>query len=215
MEAAITDFSGVKKKPVNTRQQIARRLEARGRTLKAKVITPVVERMVLDMLAKGHTVTYSCAKLDVCRVGFYNHKKAYPEFTAAVNEAEEAGVQMLEEEARRRGADGVDEPVVYQGALSYRRDPRTGELELDEDGDPIPLTVKRYSDNLLMFVTKARDRARYADRHELTGADGAALHAPVTSENALECLLQRLDKMDGRVTLTLEKPRRGNGDDSP
>jgi hypothetical protein len=51
---------------------------------------------------------------------------------------------MLEDEAKRRAHDGIDEPVFYQG---------------EKCG-----VVRKYSDNLLIFMLKARRREKFSER---------------------------------------------------
>jgi hypothetical protein len=69
--------------------------------------------------------------------------------------AHEAMVDTAEEELRRRGIVGVDEPVFYQG---------------EKCG-----TVRKYSDAALIFYLKGRRGDVFKDRSEITGKDGAPL----------------------------------------
>jgi hypothetical protein len=43
---------------------------------------------------------------------------------------------------------------------------------LGADGQPVPLTVRKHSDALLALILKGRRKKVYAERTELTGADG-------------------------------------------
>ena len=67
--------------------------------------------------------------------------KRDPEFAAAVAEAEESSTAALEVVAFERALNGVEEPVVSQGV--------------------VVTTVRRYDNNLLMQLLRARDPARY------------------------------------------------------
>lgn len=108
-------------------------------------------------------------------------RKNDADFAAAVADALEESYDTLEAELLRRAVAGVDEPVVYQGALTYLRDeeappdPDTGmrPLLLDELGQPKALVINKKSDTLLMFALKGRRKAYSTERTELTGADGA------------------------------------------
>jgi hypothetical protein len=89
-----------------------------------------------------------------------------------------------EQEAFRRGVVGFEEPVIDKGRLAYRYERYLDDdgaehyrLLLDNHGQPIPLTVRKHSDALLGLVLKGRRKSVYAERKELTGADGAALPA--------------------------------------
>jgi len=74
----------------------------------------------------------------------------------------------LVEEARRRAVDGVDEPVIYKGRVAGRWEINGKEVP---PGTPsavfVPVTVRRYSDQLLMFLIKAR-KPEYRDAARVT-----------------------------------------------
>jgi hypothetical protein len=121
------------------------------------------------------------------------------DFDAAWTDALEDAYDTLEEELLERALNGTPEPLTYQGAFSYEveRDASgnpvveqydTGStdkagnpimasrtrLVLDAKGRPVPLTVRKKSDALLMFALKGRRKVMYAERSEVTGADGKA-----------------------------------------
>jgi hypothetical protein len=79
-------------------------------------------------------------------------------FREAWDDAMEEAIDALEEEARRRAFEGVNEPVYYQG---------------EQVG-----TVRKYSDTLTIFLLKGRRPEIYGDRvkQEVSGPGGA----PVT-----------------------------------
>lgn len=92
----------------------------------------------------GGNVSRSCELASVSRQTAYDWRESDEEFAAQWNEAVEFGTDELEEEARRRAFQGVDEPVFYQG---------------DECG-----TVRKYSDTLLIFLLKGRKPDKYRER---------------------------------------------------
>lgn len=71
------------------------------------------------------------------------HRAKDPVFAAEWDEALESGTQVMEQEAFRRAVHGTTEPVVSAG--KYVTD------------------VQKYSDNLLMFMLKARRPEVYRD----------------------------------------------------
>lgn len=95
---------------------------------------------------------------------YHARRRRDPEFRDAWKEALDAAADELEAEARRRGVEGVDEPVVYQGAIPMVTDPVTGRQR--------SLTVKRYSDTLLIFLLNGARPEKYRQVHAHTGADG-------------------------------------------
>lgn len=112
----------------------------------------------LKVLARTCNVTHAAWSVGISRSRVYDIRKEDAEFAAAWDEAEETAVDSLEGEARRRALEGIDEPVVYQGTIST-----------DEKGQPV--TVKRYSDTLLMFLLKAHRPEKYRERFDHTVGD--------------------------------------------
>ena len=84
-----------------------------------------------------HHATWMKLKKD----GTPKDKKYY----LAFQEAEESAVELMISEARRRGIVGTEQNVLWKGEV------------VD--------TVRKYSDNLLMFLIKAQ-RPEYRDRYE-------------------------------------------------
>jgi len=111
----------------------------------------------LAILAEGGSVKLAAEKAKIGRRTAYEWKAADPEFAAAWEEAVEAGTDALEDEAKRRAYNGVDEPVFYQG---------------EQCG-----LVRKYSDTLLIFLLKARRPEKYRERTttEVTGKDGGPI----------------------------------------
>src|SRR5207244_2289826 len=97
-------------------------------------------------------------------------RAADAEFAEAWDDAEAAGTDRLEDEAYRRGHDGVAKPVFRKGGAC-------GE-------------VQQYSDSLLMFLLKSRRPGKYRDRtaHEHTGRDGAPIEVSVSDRDRAKAL---------------------------
>ena len=104
-----------------------------------------------------------------------------PDFQRLCDDALEEAGERLQEEAHRRAVLGVDEPVVYQGNVTYvvERD-ALGRVVLDDEGNPRIamdangkpqiLTTKHYSDKLLELLLKANvSKFRDSSRLELSG----------------------------------------------
>ena len=85
----------------------------------------------------------------------YSWRDEDPCFAQKMAEAHEDALDQLEEEARRRAADGVLEPV-FQGGHQVG-------------------SVRKYSDNLLMMFLKGKRRADFSERVEQTGTNGTSL----------------------------------------
>lgn len=78
-------------------------------------------------------------------------------YAEAFRAAEEHAADRLEQEARRRAIEGVDEPIFYKGE-------RCG-------------VVRKYSDTLLIFLLKGARPEKYREnvRQEISGPDGEPL----------------------------------------
>jgi hypothetical protein len=74
-------------------------------------------------------------------------KAKYPEYAAAFEDAHETACDSLESEMIRRGRDGVDKPVFYQGV-------RCGE-------------IREYSDAMLTLALKSRRPEKFKDRSQV------------------------------------------------
>ena len=100
-----------------------------------------------------------------------------PEYAKAFENSEKIAADTLESEGYRRALEGVDEPVVYQGNFTY---------PLDKNGIPdkskSPISIRKYSDTLLIFLLKGARPDKYKDRHELGGPGGGPITLKVVYE---------------------------------
>ena len=142
----------------------------------------------LAALRELPVIAHACKAVDIERSTAYRAREADEGFAKAWDAAMEDGIDRAEQEAFRRGVVGFEEPVVDKGRLAYRYEryeapdvngvvQEQWRMCLDDQGQPIPLTVRKHSDALLGLVLKGRRKSVYAERKELTGADGAALPA--------------------------------------
>lgn len=111
----------------------------------------------LAALAEVPVIQHACNAVDINRSTAWRAREADADFAQAWDEAMEAGVDKAEQEAFRRATVGFDKGVWHQGALVG--------------------SERVYSDALLALILKGRRKTVYAERKEVTGADGAALPA--------------------------------------
>lgn len=165
----------------------------------------------LDALKRSGIVSRACEAAGVSYGAVSTLRKSDADFAAAYDDAMEQAVDRLETEAWRRAHDGVEEPVVYQGQLTplWERD-ETGQViedtvirvvtnekgereerahqvprqQLDEQGRPRFLTIRKHSDPLLMFLLKGLRKKFGTERTELTGADGGPVQMSETDRAA-------------------------------
>lgn len=97
-------------------------------------LTDETKEAIIEMLTEIPNITAVAKMFRVNTSTIRKHRKSDPEFDQAVLDAIEDGYDMLEEEARRRAVDGVQEPIYYMGE-------KVGE-------------VTKYSDQLLTLLLK-------------------------------------------------------------
>src|ERR1700746_3400356 len=142
--------------------------------MKRLKLTRAPQARFLKVLADTGNVTAAVAAAGISRTRAYERRKTDPAFAAAWDEAEDIATDRLEDEARRRAMEGVAEPLVS-----------AGKLVRGDDGQPI--TVRRYSDNLLLALIKARrpPRRERSVRFQLpalrSAADAASAMAALTA----------------------------------
>ena len=91
--------------------------------------------LFLDTLRGTGNVQLAALNADVARQVAYRARDSSATFRADWDEALEEARELLEAEARRRAAIGIEEPVFYKGEVVGH--------------------IRKYSDNLLMFLLKA------------------------------------------------------------
>lgn len=126
------------------------------------------KRAFLIAFAGIGIIADACKAAGVTRADLKRWKKDDPQFLTAYLEAEEDAADNLEKEAHRRAVKGWHEPVLYKGEMTYVRDPHTGEFELDDELNLIPVTVLKKSDRMLERMLEAR-HVKYARKGPGTG----------------------------------------------
>jgi hypothetical protein len=117
-------------------------------------IPPKAREQFLEALAAGWSVRHAATLTTHAFQRWYELRAADEGFAEGWAQAVEQGTQMLEDEARRRAVDGVDEPIFQKGELAGH--------------------VRRYSDNLLMFLLRGRRPALYRE------SAAVELNAPIS-----------------------------------
>jgi len=148
----------------------------------------------LEALRATGLVTDACKIARIARRTPYDWAQKSGEFAEAMEAARAEGEMVLldevQREVRRRGLEGLEEPLVYQGRLT---------------GD----TVRRWSDNLLMFWAKYLD-PRFRDNYP-------AIDIRSTGPTSVKIVLAgSADDTDGEsrskiIDVTPEKPEEDNG----
>lgn len=98
-------------------------------------------------LAETCNVGKACEAIGIGRTTAYEWRDADETFAQMWDAALKVGVSVLEDEATRRGHDGVDEPVFHQGQQCG--------------------TIRKYSDTLLIFLLKAHNPEKYRENSKV------------------------------------------------
>lgn len=113
-----------------------------------QIFTPSVREAFLGALRENGIVGHACRAVGISRSTVERYRKSAPEFDAAVRDAIEDGIDVIEVEATRRAVHGVEKPVFYKG---------------DEVA-----TVREYSDSLLALLLTRR-RYKETVKQEIEG----------------------------------------------
>ena len=113
-----------------------------------------VQATFLLAFADTGTIRRAAELANITRNTHYDWLRGDEHYAAAFREAEEQAADTLEEEARRRAIEGVEEPVGFY---------------MGKHGGTF---IRRYSDPLLKFLLEGRRRSIFGARTALTGPDG-------------------------------------------
>lgn len=109
------------------------------------VVSEKRRRLVLKYLRQTGKVNESCQRAGYADATYIQRlRNTDPEFSKAFDEAREVALSRFEDELVRRGVDGVEREIFFKGEVCGRE--------------------MQYSDQLLMFLLKANDPAKYRDR---------------------------------------------------
>lgn len=111
--------------------------------------------LFLEQLALGKSPAYAIKVADLGYTTVQEWRRQDPKFAAAWAEAVEHGVDLLEDECRRRAYEGCEKPV-FQGGIEVGR-------------------IREYSDTLMVLMMKGRRKTVYSERTEHTGEGGGPM----------------------------------------
>lgn len=114
--------------------------------------SPERRQLFLEQLALGKSPASACKACDLGYTTVQEWRRADANFAEQWAEAVEHGVDLLEDEARRRAYEGCEKPV-FQGGVQVGR-------------------IVEFSDTLMTVLLKGRRKKVFADRVEQTGPEG-------------------------------------------
>ncbi len=131
----------------------------------------------LETFAKLGNVTRSAQAVGIDRKMHYYWLEHDEEYREQYQESLSTFKGLLDFECFRRGVLGIDEPVVYQGQISVHRDAEGQPIIDPETRKPIPVTVRKFSDTLL--IVKMKQHGVFVDRQEHGGFGGGPVEHAV------------------------------------
>lgn len=108
------------------------------------VRTAAMEAAFIEALRQRGNIAASCRAAGIARSTAYQWRDEDEAFAAKWQEALDEALDGLESELWRRGKEGVDKPVTYQGAITA--------------------TYKEYSDTLALAIMKAHRPDKWSER---------------------------------------------------
>lgn len=158
--------------------------------------TATKKAQLLNAYRELGNLTHAARAAGIHRDSHYGWLATDPVYAVEFAKAQEPAAQTLEDEAIRRAVSGVDEPVFHGGQLCYApsdlryaRDQYTGNgkhrrLKAGAILTPKPgakaLSIRRYSDTLLIFLLKGAKPEKYKDRS--TAEISSPTGKPIKSE---------------------------------
>jgi hypothetical protein len=163
----------------------------------ASRLTSAKRKLFLKAYVASGTIVGAARAVSVSDTLHYDWMKD-PEYAAAFVEAEKQAIAYLEAELFRRVYEGTEEPVVYQGELSYRKD-KNGKLTNK------PLTIRRKNDTLLIFALKGKKPDVYRDnfRGEINVTGDMRVNHQLTLRTLSD---EQLEQLEGMFSLPSEDP---------
>lgn len=157
--------------PINTRvrRKSGQRLTPQQRE--------AAQTLFLETFAKAANVTLACRSAGIERPTFYRWLEHDTPFSIRYKWAEAEANDAIRGAIYRRAVQGIDKPLHHHGQMVTEEviDPKTGQKVRR------PVTVREYSDTLLMFLAKSR-MPEFKDKQqvELSGRDGAPIETHST-----------------------------------
>ncbi len=130
-----------------------------------------VRDIFIEHLRLTGNVSASARHAGVSRTTVHRWRAVEPDFAERWDDAEEEGIDALEQEARRRATEGDEEYVVSMGQLV--KDPETGAF----------LTTRKRSDGLMTLLLKAHRPEKYRERHEVKNTGNISINITQDDDN--------------------------------
>jgi hypothetical protein len=124
------------------------------------------KKVFLEHFRVQGNISRTCRAIGLNRSTVYEWQETDDQFVHDFRQAEIEATETMEAEAYRRAVEGTAKPVFHQGAQCG--------------------TVQEYSDTLLIFMLKARNPAKYRERHD--GAPDGQQAVKVVDRAAFEAL---------------------------
>ncbi len=110
---------------------------------------------VIEAITETGILTPALEIANVPKNTYFNWINGDPDFRQAAMEAFETACDTLEKVMRDRAIHGSKEVVISKGNVVYHTNPSTGEMLLDDNGNPMPVMKHVHHDKLLETMLRA------------------------------------------------------------
>lgn len=142
---------------------------------------------IVDHLVNEPSLYEACRKVGANLVALRRKMARDEEIKELIEEAEQAGIDILEDHALRRALGEYEEVKMYGGkVVTY----------VGDDGETKVATERQFSDRVLLAILKAKRPELYGDRSEVThkGNSGVLVIPQVDSAEAFKDMLAQAAK---------------------
>lgn len=152
---------------------------------------PADKAEIIDALYEHLTLPATCEALGHRLRAVMDAADEDEEFRQKLNRAQTHLTALAEEEANRRAVHGVEEYVVANGKVVY----------IVQDGVRKPLKRRVYSDSLLQFILKGRNREVFGEKVQIEQTHKGHVAIPLITPADFEKFLAeaRGDAVEGKI----------------
>lgn len=147
---------------------------------KADWRTPDQDDLFFAKIRRTGNVSKALKAAKYKRTATYAMREKDEAFAIEWNAAVDEYVDGLEEEMDRRGFEGIEEPVIYQGQRQYRRD-KEGKVIVDGKGKPVVETRLVKDTTAAIFRLKGLRPEKYREHFQLAGKGGGPVEIKVVA----------------------------------
>lgn len=127
---------------------------------------------VLRQLRETAVIRHALDVADISRGTLRRWREEDEDFDRDCEDAMEDAVDLAEAVVQERAVRGWRRPIIYQGRPIWARDPRTGDILLDDNFEPVPFMEEVDNSDMLKLYMKGRRKSFATTKSEVSGPGG-------------------------------------------